>query len=296
LRYDFIRQERKAYPVTILCKVMEVSRSSFYDYVHRIEAPDDPEETALKVRIPAIFKEHRSQYGSRRIVNQLKAEGYQIGRYKVRRLMRELGLKAKSPKRYKVTTDSRHSFPVAPNLLNRKFDVDIPNRVWTTDITYVWTFEGWMYLAVVLDLYSRQVVGWSMDKRMKKQLALDALAMAYWRRKPLPGLLHHSDRGSQYACHEYQKRLGQYGMVASMSRKGNCWDNAPTERFFRSLKSERLSGYRFVTRRSAEIQILDYISYYNSIRLHSTLGYKTPFAYEKELCRDAALHKVSVFT
>ena len=288
MRYDFIRQERKAYPVTILCKVMEVSRSSFYDYVHRIEGPDDPEETALKTRISAIFKEHRSQYGSRRVLKQLKAEGHQIGRYKVRRLMRELGLKAKSPKRYKVTTDSRHSFPVAPNLLNRKFDVDEPNRFLTADITYVWTFEGWLYLAVVLDLYSRQIVGWAMDKRMKKQLTLDALDMAYWRRKPLPGLLHHSDRGSQYACHDYRKRLERYGMVASMSRKGNCWDNAPTERFFRSLKSERLSYYRFVTRQSAEIQILDYISYYNSIRLHSTLGYKTPFAYEKELCRKAA--------
>jgi putative transposase len=288
LRYDFIRQEKKAYPVTILCKVMEISRSRFYDYVHRIEGPDDPKETALKARISAIFKEHRSQYGSRRVLKQLKDEGHQIGRYKVRRLMRELGLKAKSPKRYKVTTDSRHSFPVAPNLLNRKFDVDEPNRFWTTDITYVWTFEGWLYLAVVLDLYSRQIVGWGMDKRMKKQLTLDALAMAYWRRKPLPGLLHHSDRGSQYACHDYRKRLDQYGMVASMSRKGNCWDNAPTERFFRSLKSERLSYFRFVTRQSAEIQILDYISYYNSIRLHSTLGYRTPFAYEKELCRNAA--------
>ncbi len=166
---------------------MEISRSRFYDYLHRVEAPEDPAETALMARILAIFKEHRNQYGSRRIVKQLKAEGHQIGRYKVRRLMRELGLKAKSPKRYKVTTDSRHSFPVAPNLLNRKFDVAIPDRVWTTDITYVWTFEGWMYLAVVLDLCSRQVVGWSMDKRMRKQLALDALAMGYWRRKPLPG-------------------------------------------------------------------------------------------------------------
>jgi len=288
LRYDFIRQEREAYTVTILCRVMEVSRSCFYEYAHRIEAPDDPEKTALKARISAIFKEHRRQYGSRRILKQLKDEGRQIGRYKVRRLMRELGLKAKSPKRYKVTTDSRHSFPVAPNLLNRKFDVDTPNRVWTTDITYVWTFEGWLYLAVVLDLCSRQVVGWAMDKRMKKQLVLDALAMAYWRRKPLPGLLHHSDRGSQYACHQYQARLEQYGMVPSMSRKGNCWDNAPVERFFRSLKSERLSYFRFVTRQSAEIQILDYISYYNSFRLHSTLRYRTPFAYEKELCRHAA--------
>jgi putative transposase len=290
LRYDFIRQEKKAYPVTVLCKVMEVSRSGFYEYFHSFNkrSDDSPEEAALKARIGAIFKEHRNKYGSRRIAKQLKAEGHQIGRYKVRRLMRELGLKAKAPKRHKVTTDSRHSFPVAANLLDRKFDVDKPNIVWTTDITYVWTLEGWLYLSVVFDLYSRQIVGWAMDKRIKKQLTLDALAMAYWRRKPPSGLLHHSDRGSQYACHDYRKRLNQYGMVASMSRKGNCWDNAPTERFFRSLKSERLSDYRFVTRRSAEMQVLDYISYYNSIRLHSTLGYKTPFAYEKELCRKAA--------
>jgi len=288
LRFDFIRREKKAYPVTVLCKVMEVSRSRFYDYLNSLKVPDDPGKVALNARIVAIFKEHRSKYGSRRIVKQLNDEGRRIGRYKVRRLMRELGLKAKISKRYKVTTDSRHSFPVAPNILDRKFNVDKPNAFWTADITYVWTFEGWMYLAVVLDLYSRQIVGWAMNKRMKKQLTLDALAMAYWRRKPPSGLLHHSDRGSQYACHDYRKRLNQYGMVASMSRKGNCWDNAPTERFFRSLKSERLSDYRFVTRLSAKMQILDYISYYNSIRLHSTLGYKTPFAYEKELCRKAA--------
>ena len=169
---------------------MEVSRSRFYDYLNSLEGPEDPGKMALKARIVAIFKEHRSKYGSRRIVNQLKNEGHQIGRYKVRGLMRELGLKAKTSKRYKVTTDSRHSFPVVPNILNRKFNVDKPNAFWTADITYVWTFEGWMYLAVVLDLYSRQIVGWAIDKRMKKQLALDALAMAYWRRKPLVGLLH----------------------------------------------------------------------------------------------------------
>jgi transposase InsO family protein len=267
---------------------MEVSRSRFYEYLHSLERSDDPDEVALKARVGAIFKEHRSKYGSRRITKQLKNEGHQIGRYKVRRLMRELGLKAKNPKRYKVTTDSRHSFPVAANLLDRKFDVYEPNKCWTADITYVWTFEGWLYLAVVLDLYSRQVVGWAMNKRMKKQLTLDALAMAYWRRKPPSGLLHHSDRGSQYACHDYRNRLNKYGMVASMSRKGDCWDNSPTERFFRSLKSERLSDYRFVTRQSAEMQVLDYISYYNSIRLHSTLGYQAPFAYEKELSRKAA--------
>jgi len=267
---------------------MEVSRSRFYEYLHSLEEFDDPAEIALKERVKAIFKDHRGKYGSRRITKQLKNEGHLIGRYKVRSLMRKLGLKAKASKRYKVTTDSRHSFPIAANLLNRKFDVAEPNACWTTDITYIWTFEGWLYLAVVLDLFSRQIVGWAMNKRMKKQLTLDALAMAYWRRRPPSGLLHHSDRGSQYACHDYRERLKQYSMVASMSRKGNCWDNAPTERFFRSLKSERLSDYRFVTRQSAQMQVLDYISYYNSIRLHSTLEYKTPFEYEKELCLKAA--------
>ena len=280
----------KAYPVTILCKVMKVSRSGYYDFFHRFNNRTDgnPREDALSARIHAIFKEHRSKYGSRRILEQLKEEGYGIGRYKVQRIMKDLGLKSKISRRYKVTTDSRHSFPVAPNVLDRNFDVSVPNHAWTADITYVWTLEGWSYLAVVMDLFSRQIVGWAMDKRMKKQLTLDALAMAYFRRKPGAGLIHHSDRGSQYACHEYQKCLKQYRMVPSMSRKGNCWDNAPTERFFRSLKSERLSDYRFVSRRSAHLEVLDYISYYNAIRLHSSLGYKSPFVYEKEQCRKAA--------
>jgi putative transposase len=280
----------KAYPVTVLCKVMEVSRSGFYDYLHRFNNGIDgnPQQAALTTRIRWIFKEHGGRYGSRRILKQLNKEGYEIGRYKVRRIMKNLGLKAKSARRYKVTTDSRHSFPVVPNVLDRNFDVSEPNQVWTADITYVWTLEGWFYLAVVMDLFSRQIVGWAMDKRMKKHLALDALSMAYFRRKPSRGLLHHSDRGSQYACSEYQKRLKRYHMIPSMSRKGDCWDNSPTERFFRSLKSERLSDYRFTTRRSAYLEVLDYISYYNSIRLHSTLGYKSPFDYEKEQRRKAA--------
>ena len=262
---------------------MKVSRSGFYDYRKRHNCPaEDPSQASLKARIRSIFNEHRGNYGSRRILKQLQYEGHQLGRYKVRSLMRKLGLKAKCPRRYKVTTDSRHSFPIAANLLDRNFDVSAPNTVWTADITYVWTLEGWSYLAVVMELYSRQIVGWAIDKRMKKQLTIDALAMAYWRRKPLKGLLHHSDRGSQYACDEYQKLLNQYGMVASMSRKGDCWDNAPTERFFRSLKSERLVSCRFATRRSAQIEVLDYITYYNFARLHSTLGYQSPMEYEKE--------------
>ena len=158
---------------------------------------------------------------------------------------------------------------------------------WSTQ-RYVWTLEGWLYLAVVMDLYSRQIVGWAIDKRIKKQLALDALTMAYWRRKPEPGLLHHSDRGSQYACHDYQNRLSRYGMIASMSRKGNCWDNAVVERFFRSLKTERLDGLRFSTRASARLELIDYITYYNCMRLHSTLGYVSPMAFEKKQLRHAA--------
>ena len=274
----------KAYPVTVLCAVMRVSRNGFYDYLARYKSGDDnrPDETALKRRTKEIFDQSRASYGSRRMVKQLQAEGRQIGRYKVRRIMRQLGLKAKTPKRFKLTTDSKHSLPVASNILDRKFDVQVPNTVWTADISYVWTYEGWLYLSVVMDLYSRQIVGWATNERMKKQLVLDALAMAYWQRKPSKGLLHHSDRGSQYASHEYQRQLQFYGMTASMSRKGNCWDNAPTERFFRSLKSERLTACRFVTRNQAKNEILDYITFYNSIRLHSTLGYLSPMAYEKE--------------
>lgn len=284
MRFDFIRRQMKAFPVSLLCRVMRVSRSGFYDYLSRFQSEDDDRtrDTALKNRVKQIFNESRASYGSRRVVKQLREEGHQIGRYKVRRIMRQMGLKAKTPKRFKLTTDSRHSFPAAPNILDRRFDVEAPDKVWTADISYVWTFEGWLYLAVVMDLFSRQIVGWAMSERMKKQLVLDALAMAYWRRKPPEGLLHHSDRGSQYACPDYRKRLESYGMQASMSRKGNCWDNAPTERFFRSLKSERLTACRFATRNEAKLEILDYLTFYNSIRLHSTLGYQSPMAYEKE--------------
>lgn len=228
----------------------------------------------------AIFRESKKSYGSRRIVVELQTKGFDIGRYRVRSLMKKLGLKVKSAKRYKVTTNSRHNYPVAPNLLNRQFDVKALNKVWTTDITYIWTFEGWFYLAVVMDLCSRQIVGWAMDKRMKTELAKKALTMAYWRRKPQSGLLHHSDRGSQYASDIYQKQLKEYHMIPSMSRKGDCWDNSPMERFFRSLKSERLSFCKFYTRHEARMEILDYISFYNSSRLHSSLGYLSPMDFE----------------
>lgn len=274
----------KVYPVTVLCRVMGVSRSGFYEflcrYIRNLERPPAPSTVESRVRL--IFKQSRGSYGSRRIAEQLNKEGHRVGRYKARRLMRQLGLKVKVSRRYKLTTDSRHSFPVAQNLVNRNFEVISPNATWTADITYVWTLEGWLYLAVVMDLCSRQIVGWAMDRRMKKKLTLQALAMAYFRRKPAPGLIHHSDRGSQYACHEYQGRLKQYAMIPSMSRKGDCWDNSPMERFFRSLKTERLACCRFETRQSARLEVLDYIGFYNADRLHSSLGYLSPMQYEKE--------------
>jgi putative transposase len=290
LRYDFIRQQMKAYPVTLICRVMQVSRSGFYNYLrnYHVQDPVDPIQKAMEGRIKGIFKESKSTYGSRRMVKKLKSEGYDIGRYRIRNLMRKLNLKAKTPKRYKVTTDSNHCYTVAPNLVNRQFSADAPNKLWTTDITYLWTMEGWLYLAVVLDLFSRQVVGWAMDKHMKVQLTLDALAMAYWRRKPEPGLIHHSDRGIQYACDQYQRQLEQFKMIPSMSRKGDCWDNSPMERFFRSLKYEHLLSCKLPTREAAKRETLEYITFYNAYRLHSTLGYKSPMEFEREELLKAA--------
>ena len=280
----------KAYPVTLICRVMQVSRSGFYDYLRKynVQGPVDPIQNALEARIKEIFNESKGTYGSRRMVKKLKSEGYDVGRYRIRNLMRKIKLKAKTPKRYKVTTDSNHSYTIAPNVVNRQFSADAPNKLWATDITYLWTMEGWMYLAVVLDLFSRQVVGWAMDKHMKVQLTLDALAMAYWRRKPEPGLIHHSDRGIQYACDQYQRQLEQFKMIPSMSRKGDCWDNSPTERFFRSLKYEHLLSCMLPTREAAKRETLEYITFYNAYRLHSTLGYKSPMEFEREILLKAA--------
>ena len=243
---------------------------------------------ALEALMRRIFDVSKASYGSRRMVKALKFKGYNVGRYRVRRLMHKLKLKAKTPKRYKVTTDSNHSYSVAPNLVDRQFATEAPNKVWTTDITYIWTLEGWSYLAVVMDLYSRQIVGWAMDKHMKVELVTDALKMAYWRRKPAPGLIHHSDRGIQYACDRYQRQLKGFHMIPSMCRKGDCWDNAPTERFFRSLKYEHLLSCRPATRVAAKRETLEYITFYNADRLHSTLGYLSPLEFERTRLQKAA--------
>ena len=202
--------------------------------------------------------------------------------------MKKLGLKPRYPKRFKVTTDSRHNNMISPNLLDRKFEVMAPNKVWTTDITYVWTLEGWLYVAIVLDLFSRQIVGWSIDDPMRTSLCTHALQMAFWRRKPEPGLVHHSDRSSQYASEEYRNHLNIMQMVQSMSRKGNCWDNAPTERFFRSLKYEQLNYEKFKTKEVAKLSIIDYITFYNGRRVHSKLDYQTPLDFEREFYKKVA--------
>ncbi len=211
----------------------------------------------------------------------LRAAGENVGRYQAGTLMKKAQVAVKPTKRFRVTTDSNHPYPVAPNLLNRQFDIDVPNTVWGGDITYVWTDEGWLYLAVIIDLFSRRVVGWSLAKRMKVDLVRDALVMAIGRRKPGRGLIHHSDRGSQYACHAYQDLLNDHGIIPSMSRKGDCWDNAVIERFFRSLKSERTNHCRYQTRETARQEVINYIEmFYNSRRLHSYLGYVSPVEYE----------------
>jgi transposase InsO family protein len=265
--------------------VLGVSRSGFYDYLYRWHNPkqDDPDQVKLEIRVREVFIKSKYTYGSRRILRQLLSEDYSVGRYRVRSLMRKLNLQARGMKRYKVTTNSKHTYPVVPNLLEREFETSAPNKVWTGDISYIWTDEGWLYLAILMDLYSRQIVGWAMDKHMEVQLVLDALSMAYWRRRPAKGLIHHSDRGIQYACGTYQKKLKAYHMVPSMCRKGDCWDNAPTERFFRSLKSEYLTYCRLPSRAAAKREILEYITFYNADRLHSTLDYVSPIQYENLL-------------
>ena len=268
---------------------MQVSTSAYYAWIKQPETTDKAiQEELLEAKMSQLFYDHKQAYGSRRLSDALKKAGFNVGRYKVRRLMAELGLIARYPKRFKVTTDSNHNEAISPNRLDRHFDVAAPNQVWTTDITYVWTLEGWLYVAVVIDLFSRQVVGWAIDDHMRTSLCVKALQMAFWRRKPEAGVLHHSDRGSQYASQEYRRHLGIMKMEQSMSRKGNCWDNAPTERFFRSLKHEQLNYERFRTKAAAKLSIIDYLAFYNGRRSHSKLGYQSPLEFEREFNRKVA--------
>jgi len=218
------------------------------------------------------------------MAKSLKDLGYNVGRYRARSLMKKAGLEVKRPRKFKRTTDSRHKLPVAPNLVKQQFQVEQPNQIWCGDITYLWTLEGWLYLAVIIDLYSRKAVGWALSSRLTSPLVLEALRMAYWRRKPAPGLVHHSDRGSQYAAEDYQGQLKIFQMIPSMSRKGDCYDNAVAESFFHSLKNEQIGDQVYLTREEARRAVIDYIEmFYNSRRLHSFLGYASPNDFEKKV-------------
>jgi putative transposase len=295
VRYAFIERHKTVWPVTVQCRALDVSASGYRQFRARQTASPGSirpgrriSEVALLVHIKAIFSEMKGAYGWPRIWRELSERGIRAGKERVRKLMKAHGLRARGKRKFKATTNSCHCFPVSPNLLERRFSVETSNRVWVGDITYVWTEEGWLYLAVVIDLFSRQAVGFAMSERMTRQLVTDALCMAWFRRRPASGLIFHSDRGSQYASGDFQKQLSAFGMRGSMSRKGDCWDNAVAETFFGSLKVERLHGMRFATRRQAKDEVIDWLRFYNHRRLHSTLGYLSPMTFEKKQLGDRA--------
>lgn len=261
---------------------MQVSRSGYYAWCERDKSARQRENEGLISVVRAAHKKSKGTYGARRIAIEVEAQGGPCGRFKAGTLMKLAGVAAKQKKKFKATTDSKHNLPIAPNLLNRQFEVKEPDRVYVSDITYIWTHEGWLYLAVVLDLFSRQVVGWSLGNRMTKALVMNALRMAIWLRRPVQDLIFHTDRGSQYCSNDFQEMLKTHKMLSSMSRKGNCWDNAVAESFFGSLKTERVFFSSYKTREAARRDIVDYIEmFYNSNRRHSYLGYVSPKEFEE---------------
>ncbi len=268
------------YPIRMMCRVLEVSRSGYYAWRGRLESRRAIVDRGLVVELRAIHEKTRRSYGSPRIAQELKGR---CGRHRVARLMRENGIIAKRARRFRpATTESRHDLPIVGNVLDRRFRVEAPNRVWASDLTYVWTREGWLYLAIVLDLFSRSVVGWATSARVDRGLVLEALRMARARRNPAEGLIHHSDRGRQYASSDYRSELDRFGAVPSMSRKGNCWDNAVVESFMASFKVEWIPDNDYSTRRAAAEDIASYIEgFYNPVRRHSTLGQVSPSEYER---------------
>jgi transposase InsO family protein len=289
VRYGFIRDHSKEFHVENACRVLNISASGYYAWSGRCPSEREIDDARLIDKIRGVYDASDGVYGVRRVHRQLVADGESCSRNRVARLMRKCGIKARRRRKYRVTTDSKHSFPVAENLLNREFFSAGPNHVWVSDITYIWTLEGWLYLAAVIDLHSRMVVGWSMSERLDRSLALDALSMAAGRRNPEPGLIHHSDRGIQYASNDYQAALMECEMRCSMSRKGDCWDNAVAESFFSTLKTERVHLRLYRSRTEARRDIFEYIEvFYNRVRLHSTLGYLSPAQFESRALARAA--------
>lgn len=294
MKYACIARHRREFQVRLMCRVLSVSVSGFYASLGRgpSERRLQDERLTAEIRLLHGRTRHYRTYGSPRVHRELKASGIAVGEKRVARVMREGGIRAKQARRFRVTTNSSHAHPVAPNVLERQFSiqqVSSPNRVWASDITYISTREGWLYLAVLLDLSSRRVVGWSMKHTLDKSLALDALRMGLSARRPQPELLHHSDRGSQYACADYRSLLEEHGMTCSMSRKGDCWDNAVAESFFATLKKELVHGSDWKTREEARAALFEFIEvWYNRQRRHSSLGYLSPAEYEAKQFRNAA--------
>lgn len=287
MRYALVDQLRKQHPVTRLCELLNVAKSGYQGWcAGKVVSPRKLEDLRLLVAIRAAHQRGRGIYGSEKIHKELATQGIFAGLNRITRLRKRHGIRCTHKKRFKVTTDSRHHLPVAPNLLDRQFgQTTAPNQVWVADITYVPTDEGWLYLAAIKDLHSCEIVGWAMDGRMTQRLVVDALRAAYWRHKPRPGLLHHSDRGSQYCSQAYRDLQAGYGMQTSMSRKGNCWDNAPMESFFGTLKTESLHHYHFTSREQARQTIFEYIEvFYNRIRRHAKIGNQIPADFAKQFC------------
>ena len=282
MSFRFIADHRDVWPVAWMCAALEVSESGYYAWVGRTPSEGEKRRGELVAAIRSIHAEVKGRYGSPRMAAELNARGHACSENTVARLMREHGIRAKAPRRLVRTTDSRHHLPVADNILDRDFDPTRPNAAWSADITYVPTADGWLYLAVVEDLFSRMIVGWAMDATMTSRLVVDALEMAVRRRLPGEGLVAHSDRGSQYASEHYRALLGRHGIACSMSRVAQCWDNAPVESFFASLKRELVHDEDYATREQARASIFEYVeTFYNRVRRHSSLGYVSPAEFER---------------
>lgn len=281
---------RQEFPIAVLCRVLEVSRSGFYAWRKRPPSVRQQEDEKLKVAICAAHKRTRESYGARRLQVELAAEGFAAGRDRIARLRHEMDIRCKQKRKFRVTTDSNHDFPVADNLLNQTFRPTAPNEVWVSDLTYIPTGEGWLYLAGIKDVFTCEIVGYAMGERMTKELVGQALFRAVQTKRPMPGLIHHSDRGSQYCSHDYRQLLEQFGMQASMSRKGNCYDNAPMESFWGSLKNELVHHQRYEAREEAIASIQEYIEiFYNRQRRHSRLGYLAPAVFAKKFSKQAGV-------